>query len=108
MEVDWRPIRLAQTWWVGQTELADSVIHPLGTLEVTHMARALDHDEFRVRDRRLELARDDEWRARIVLSPDQQSGDGDVWQQVAQIRLGHDGQLAPQGARADVGCDVGE
>ena len=75
---------------------------------MTHVACALDHDECSVRDRLLELAGDDERGARIRAPPDQQSGDGDLRQQVAQIGLGHDGQLARESGGADVGGDGGE
>ncbi len=91
-----------------QPELATRFVHSLGTFEMAQVARAPDHDECRVRDRLLELARDEEGRAHVVLPPDQQGGDGDVRQQVAQVSLGHDGQLAPEGGRAHVGGDVGE
>ena len=54
------------------------------------------------------------WRATVSgerasdSSPEEQGGNGDVGQQVAQVGFGHDGQLPPQGGGADVGGDGGE
>ena len=55
-----RSVRKARGRRVGATELAHGLIHPLRLLKVAHVTSALEHDEFCVRDRFVELARDAE------------------------------------------------
>ena len=93
---------------MGATEVAHGDVHPLGAFEIAHVSGALDHDQRRVWDRLLKLARNAERRACIVLTPDQQRGDSDTRQEVAQISLGHEGQLTPKSGGAYVGGNGGE
>ena len=89
-------------------ELPHGGVDLLGPLEIAHVARPLDHDEFCVRDGFLELAGDGQRLAGIRVPPKQQGGDGDLSQQLAQIGFGHDVQLHPQGGWADVDGHGGE
>ena len=50
--------RSVRVWWVGVAEVPHGGVDLLGSLQVAHVARPLDHDELCVRDGLLELAGD--------------------------------------------------